>query len=71
MITEATQNYILNIAFEHESAEHLLNTQLQEERILAQISELERARSIINSKYYYGRINTLCEEYAKLKKNGI
>jgi len=68
-MTEATKQYILNISYEREGVENILSKQIREERILAQISELERARGIIQSKYYYSRIETLCKEYEKLKKN--
>lgn len=69
-MTEAQKEYILNIAFERESVKTILNPVYQEERLLAQIAELERARSVTNSKYYYGRIETLCREYSDLKKHG-
>jgi hypothetical protein len=68
-MTEATQEFILNVAFERESIRSILNKTIQEERLLAQIAELERARSVINGKYYYGRIEALCKEYEAIKNN--
>lgn len=66
---EAKHEYVLRVAEEMEDTNSVLNQSFQEQRLLARISELQRSQDMVNSDYYWRRLENLCDEFLKIKNN--
>lgn len=66
---EAKHEYVLRVAEEMEDTNSILNQAFQEQRLLARISELQRSQDMINSDYYWRRLENLCNEFLQVKNN--
>lgn len=66
---ETKHENVVAIANEIEDSSLLLNSVFQEQRLLAKISELQRSQDMINSTYYWRRLENLCDAYIQLRNN--